>query len=141
MHYRADTIAPTYTLSWSHGELEGLHSPVQRELCTLSAWLAKDWVPHELVAQITVGLVTWWAQDRCLLSVRERWDGQSWCEAGRDLGRGSGAAHGDGGWLSHLLILLSITASALHRYTTRAWLLLLPPWPLSWRAASVLQDR
>ena len=50
---------------------------------------------------------------RCLLSVRERWDGEPWCEAGRALGRVAGAAWGDGGWLFCLLIVLCVTASAL----------------------------
>lgn len=74
-----------------------------------------------VVAQITVRLVTWWAQGRCLLAVRERWDGQPWCEAGRALGRMAGPACGDSGWLFCLLILLSITASALVRDTTSSW--------------------
>ena len=46
------------------------------------------------------------------------WDGQSWHEAGRALGREKGAAHGDRGWLLHLLIPLSLTATALDRDTT-----------------------
>jgi len=65
--------------------------------------------------------MTWWAQGRCLLTVREGCDGQPWCEAGRALDREAAVACGDGGWLFCLLILLSITASALHRYTTRVW--------------------
>ena len=45
-----------------------------------------------VVAHVTLGLMAWLAQDRCLLAVKEMWDGQPWCEAGGALGREAEAA-------------------------------------------------
>lgn len=45
-----------------------------------------------VVAHATVGLVTWLAQDECLLAVREMRDGQPWGDAGGAQCREAGAA-------------------------------------------------
>lgn len=74
-----------------------------------------------VVAPTRVVLVTWFAQDEALVTGREIWAGQSWCEAGKALGRLERVSHVDKGWLPHMLTLLSLTATAPERATDRSW--------------------
>lgn len=68
------------------------------------------------VACVTLGLVAWLAQDRCLLAVREMWDGQPRCEAGEALGREAELQTG----VLPLLVLLSSTATVPERDMTKS---------------------
>lgn len=107
------------TPSRSCRELEALRSHGQRELATLLPWVAKGWlgpmrspgtIPGDEMA-LSQRAGHWWvarvAWERCLLAVRETWDGQPWQEAGTTPGKEARALHGDEGWLPRLLILLS----------------------------------
>ena len=88
--YRTDKIAPTYTPLWSYRELgaPSSHDKATHPFSRGSQGLGHTGAPgtsHSIqvtagktlvVAHVAVGLVTWLAQDGCLLFVRETWDGQ-----------------------------------------------------------------
>lgn len=74
-----------------------------------------------VVAFIRVGLVTWLAQYEALVTGREIWAGQSWCETGKASGRLESVSHVDRWRLFYALTLLSLTARASERATTRSW--------------------
>lgn len=73
-----------------------------------------------MVACVTLGLVAWLAQDRCLLAVREMWDGQPRCEAGEALGREAELAPWQQTGVLPLLVLLSSTATVPERDMTKS---------------------
>lgn len=102
--HRTDKIAPCHGLtgSWK------LPTALGGDSSTLFPWVGEGWGPHEfwhqllqftghvtmgrmlVVTPVTVELVTWLAQDGCLLVVRETWDRQSWHELGRPWAEGKG---------------------------------------------------
>lgn len=79
------------------------------DVAAMSQWAERWWWP------------AWLAQNRCLLAIREAWDRQPWCEAGRPLSREAGAACGNRGWLLQMVALLSLTAATPDRDMSRPW--------------------
>lgn len=97
--YRTDKISPTYTLLCSYRELKAPSShgeEVVHPFCPRIQGLGKTWTPGIKITagkSLVVGGWGWWrGWLRMVVSLMDRtygqetclWDGQPWCEAGRD---------------------------------------------------------